>query len=72
MNVIPKLANLMEHPERVSDVPLEAVPELLERLEGLKARLWLRLTVPQNNGQSQAQQDKGRMLSAKEVAGGWE
>ncbi len=66
MNVLPKLADLVEHPERVSALPVEAVPAMLGDLERLKATLWARLTLPQSNGQSTP--DGDRLLDVKEAA----
>lgn len=64
---VPKLADLLEHPERVPALPVEAVPALLGDLERLKATLWARLTLPQSNGQAQG--DGDRLLDAKQSAG---
>ncbi len=66
--VIPKLADLVTDPGKAASLPLEAVPALLGELERLKATLWARLTVPQGNGQGQAQGDGDHLLDAREAA----
>lgn len=63
---VPKLAELVEHPERVSSLPVEAVPAMLGDLERLKATLWARLTLPQSNGQGAP--DGDRLLDVEEAA----
>ena len=64
---VPKLAELVEHPEQVSSVPLEAVPAMLGDLERLKATLWARLTMPGSNGQANSQTGD-RLLDVEEAA----
>ena len=49
---IPTLHDLLEHPKWVLVLPLEAIPEMLEDLERLKATLLARLTGRQNDSGS--------------------
>lgn len=65
---IPKLADLVGDPGKVDNLPAEAIPGLLGDLERLRATLWARLTVPQGNGQGQAQGNRDRLLDAREAA----
>lgn len=69
LTAIPKLADLVADPSKASDLPVEAIPAMLGTLECLRAALWARLTVPQGNGQGQAQGDGDRLLTAKEAGG---
>ena len=64
---IPKLSELLEDPDRVSALPLEAVPTIRGELAKLDTLLLMRVAMAQSNGQ--AQPDGDRLLSAKEVAG---
>ena len=66
MNVVAKLADLVEHPERVSALPLEAVPALRGELAKLDTLLQMRVAMAQGNGQ--AQPDGDRLLDVKESA----
>ncbi len=68
MNVIPKLAELLEHPERVSDVPLEAIPALCGKLKELDVALELRVALAGNHGQAGTSRDGDRLLDVKEAA----
>jgi len=65
---IPKLSELLEHPERVSKLPPEAVPVMLGELERLRAILWVRLTAGNHDGQSQSARDGDRLLDVDEAA----
>ena len=68
MNGLPKLGGLIADPAKVALLPPEAVPEVLAQLEGIRARLWARLTAPQGNGQGQAKEDEDRLLGVQEAA----
>lgn len=68
MNINPKLADLLEHPERVSQLPPEAVPVMLGELERLRAVLWVRLTAGNHDGQGQSPSDGDRLLDVDEAA----
>ena len=63
---IPKLVDLLEHPELVSQLPHEAVPMMLGELERLRATLWARLTMSQGNRHSAPEGD--RLLDVKAAA----
>ena len=65
---IPKLSELLEHPERVSALPQEAVPVMLGELERLRAILWVRLTTGNHDGQGRSASDGDRLLDVKEAA----
>ena len=67
MNVIPKLAELLEHPERVSDVPLEAIPALCGKLKELDVALELHVALAGNHGQAGTSRDGDRLLDVKAV-----
>jgi predicted DNA-binding transcriptional regulator AlpA len=68
MVAIPKLADLLNDPGKVSHVPAEAVPAMLGELERLKATLWARLTLSPHKGQAGTTDNGGRLLDAKEAA----
>ena len=65
--VIPKLSELLEHPEWLSTLPPEAVPVMLGELERLRAALWVQLTVPRHNGNIH-NNDRDRLLNVEEAA----
>ncbi|MBI2817811.1 MAG: hypothetical protein HYX72_12810 [Acidobacteria bacterium] len=50
MNSIPKLSELLEQPEKVSTLPLEAVPALRGKLAELDTLLQMRVAMAQSNG----------------------
>jgi excisionase family DNA binding protein len=66
------LAVLISDPERLEDVPSDALPELLGELETLKARLWTRLQAVGGLQGVPAAQRSGngadRLLTVQEVA----
>lgn len=68
LTVIPKLADLLNDPAAVSDLPLEAVPGLRAELAKLDSLLLMRLSFPQSNGQP-CSQEGDRLLTAKEAGG---
>ena len=45
LNSIPKLAEMIADPDKVADLPPEAVPSMLGELERLRALLWARLVM---------------------------
>ena len=65
---IPKLSELLEHPEMVSTVSVEAVPMILGELERLRAILWVRLTTGNKDGQDRSASDRDRLLDVGEAA----
>ena len=65
---VPKLVDLAEHPERVSSLPVEAVPSLRAELAKLDTLLMMRVAMAQGNGQAQAQGDGDRLLDVKAAA----
>lgn len=64
---VPKLAELITDPGKVSLLPPEAIPGLLGDLERLKATLWARLSLPQANAHGTGE-NGDRLLSAREAA----
>ena len=64
---VPKLSDLLEHPERVSLLPPEAIPMMLGELERLRATLWARLSLPQSNGHGPGE-GGDRLLDVREAA----
>lgn len=69
MNARHVLAELAADPERVEQVPAADLPALLEAVEGLKARLWLRLTRPEPNGNGRkGEAEPDRLLTVEDVA----
>ena len=64
---IPKLSELLEHPERVSALPPEAVPVMLGELERLRALLWARL-VMRPDGNEAGSLDEDRLLDVNEAS----
>jgi predicted DNA-binding transcriptional regulator AlpA len=67
VNIVPKLADLLSDPAKVSLVPSEAIPTMLGDLERLSAILWARLSLPQASGNGSAESGD-RLLDAKEAA----
>lgn len=64
------LSELAADPDRIEDVPREELPEVLSQLEGIRARLQLRLSSPpgpSSNADSEPPTDD-QMLDAEEVA----
>lgn len=71
MDVTRRLAELADDPDRIEDLPREDLPELLSELEGLRARLQLRLSRPptgRENGREEAPRTDDRLLDVEEVA----
>ena len=68
LTVIPKLSELLEHPEKVSALPLEAVPVMRGKLAELDTLLQMRVAMAQSNGQDRTHADGDRLLDAKETA----
>lgn len=64
---MPKLAELVEHPERVSSVPLEAVPAMRGKLAEIDTLLLGRL-LQSSNGQGKTLPERDRLLDARETA----
>lgn len=64
------LAELVADPDRVGDIPREDLPDVLAAIEGLRARLWARLSKPPapnpNGGGSKPKED--RLLDVEQVA----
>jgi len=67
LSPVPKLAELVEHPERVSNVPLEAVPAMRGKLAELDTLLLGRL-LQSSNGQGKTLPERDRLLDARETA----
>lgn len=70
MDTARTLAELADDPDRVEDLPPEDLPEILSALEGVRARLWSRLSRPpetSENGDS-APETGDRMLDVEAVA----
>lgn len=64
-----ELATLAADPERVSDVPVAAIPALIGEAEALRALLWARLQAPPaSKAKSSTGGGPDRMLTAEEVA----
>jgi hypothetical protein len=63
---VPKLADLLQDPEQLSQLPVEAIPSLLGELERLRTTLWARLIQP---GNSESQNHPTDMLLTAEQAG---
>lgn len=64
------LAELAADPERVGDIPREDLPDVLAALEGLRARLWARLSkspAPSSNGGA-SEPEEDRLLDVNRVA----
>jgi len=68
LTTVPTLRELLEHPERVSALPLEAIPGLRGKLAELDTMLRMRVAMAQSNGQGQAQGGGDRLLGVKEAA----
>ena len=51
LSPVPKLADLLEHPDRVSALPFEAVPALRGELAKLDTLLQMRVAMASGNGQ---------------------
>ena len=66
MQTVPKLADLLNDPSNLKDLPPEAIPILRAELAKLDSLLLMRLTLPQGNGQGQA--DGDRLLVVGETA----
>ncbi len=64
----PDLAQLLQDPTQVAEIPAEAIPGLLGELERLKASLWARLVALAVNGRPEAPADGDRLLTAEQVA----
>ena len=64
---IPKLAELLENPGRVADLPAEAIAELRGQLAKVDTILLSRLLGSGGNGNGESL-ETDRLLSAKEVA----
>ena len=64
---IPSLADLVSHPTKVKDLPLEAVPNLRGELARLDTLLQMRVAMAQSNGRKSGQ-DGDQLLSAKITA----
>lgn len=67
IHAIPKLEDLVVNPDLASLLPAEAIPAMLGELERLRAALWVRLTVPQNNKNGDHAAGD-RLLDVKEAA----
>ena len=65
---VPKLSELLEHPERVSALPLEAIPDLRGELARLDTLLQMRVAMAQNNGQGEHPAGGDRLLDVEEAA----
>ena len=65
---IPKLADLVSDPTKVSLIPSEAVPALRGKLAELDTLLMMRATMAQSNGHGQAHAEGDRLLTAEEAA----
>ena len=68
LSLVPKLVDLLEHPERVSALPLEAVPTIRGELAKLDTLLQMRVAMAQSNGQGQPQGNGDRLLGVREAA----
>jgi predicted DNA-binding transcriptional regulator AlpA len=68
LNSIPKLSELIDHAERVSTVPAEAIPVMLGELERLRVILWVQLTAGNQDGQAQSESHADRLLDVEEAA----
>lgn len=66
LKIVTTLADLETDRGKVQELPVEAIPELLERLEGLRARLWLRLNLWRDGGGEP--QNPDRLLDVEEAA----
>ncbi|MBN1443138.1 MAG: helix-turn-helix domain-containing protein [Planctomycetes bacterium] len=62
----PSLVDLLERPALLEDLDLEAIPELLGALEGLKAKLQVRLV--ELAARARPAEAPDRLLSVAEVA----
>jgi len=64
------LAELAADPDRIEELPQEDLPDVLSALEGIRARVWMRLSRPpapaRNGGPSEPEED--RMLRVEEAA----
>ena len=65
--IVPKLSELLEHPEKVSALPLESVPAMRGKLAELDTLLLGRL-LQSGNGQAENPKDGDRLLDTKEAA----
>ena len=68
MVTIPILGELLEHPDRVSALPLEAIPSLRGELARLDTLLLMRVAMAQNNGQAEYPACGDRLLDVEEAA----
>ena len=68
LSVVPKLAELVEDPGRVQDVPVETIPGLRGKLAELDTMLQMRVAMAQRNGQGQTHAGGDRLLTAEEAA----
>ncbi|MEE8494405.1 MAG: helix-turn-helix domain-containing protein [Nitrospirales bacterium] len=65
----PDLAALLLHPERVAELPPEAIPPMLCQLAALQSALSARLLmIPPGNGGPEAPEQGDRLLPAEEAA----
>ena len=65
---VPKLADLLNDPSRVRDLPLEAIPSLRGELAKLDTLLQMHVVMSQGNGQVQTSPDGDRLLDVREAA----
>ena len=69
LNVIPKLSDLLEKPERVSSLPPEAIPAMRGELARLDTLLLMRVAMARSNGNSRNESlEADNWLSAEQAA----
>lgn len=65
---VPKLADLIDDVGKVAAIPSEAIPDMLGKLEQVKAALWASLMVGNSGNRHGNGQDGDRLLDAKDAA----